>query len=328
MPCRTGPQTTHSRVNIEQNKNCLIQISRYRFSLVISGLTKILQKVNEMFPKQPGPDFERNFYDSLVIVMDTLEKCLSGQPNDTNRLDETMNVKLLLREICQFIETIQKFRLLKKSAHLVLIASLEKATWNWMDTYPNEFAELQIKPNENLSKCCEALFDILDGCGDNRKVRLVTWPLQIMLLLLSPKVLEEIVNADMGAPCSPRHSKKKHFIDSIKRAVGPHGTNKYTEAAALTCVKLCKASTYISNLDPNNVAFTLVQSVINDLKLKNLASKVLFALSLNFFGAVFNRISARLQELSACNDENPDYSDIELIQHINVDVNGLTKLLS
>jgi hypothetical protein len=42
------------------------------------------------------------------------------------------------------LESIQKFRLLKKSAHLVLITSLEKAIWNWMDTYPNEFADLQV----------------------------------------------------------------------------------------------------------------------------------------------------------------------------------------
>ena len=62
--------------------------------------------------------------------------------------------------------------------------------------------------------------------------------------------------------------------------------------------------------------------------LKNLASKVLFALSLNFYNAVFNRISTHLQELASCSDENPDYSDIELIQHINVDVHKLTKLLN
>lgn len=81
------------------------------------------------------------------------------------------------------------------------------------------------------------------------------------------KVLEEIVNADSGAPCSPRHSKKKQFIDSVKRAIGPHGTSKQlTEAAAVTCVKLCKASTYINILDSNNVVFSLVQSIINDLK--------------------------------------------------------------
>lgn len=66
----------------------------------------------------------------------------------------------------------------------------------------------------------------------------------------------------------------------------------------------------------------------NATSLKALASKVLFALSQNHFGAVFNRISARLQELSACSEENPDYSDIELIQHIDLDVVKLTKLLT
>lgn len=78
------------------------------------------------------------------------------------------------------------------------------------------------------------------------------------------------MNADSGAPCSPRHSKKKQFIDAIKRGIGPHGNSskQLTEAAAVTCVKLCKASTYINNKDSNNVAFTLVQSVINDLKVK------------------------------------------------------------
>lgn len=75
------------------------------------------------------------------------------------------------------------------------------------------------------------------------------------------------MNADSGAPCSPRHCKKKQFIDGVKRAVGPHSTSKQqTEAAAVTCVKLCKASTYINIQDSSNVAFILVQSVINDLK--------------------------------------------------------------
>lgn len=85
-----------------------------------------------------------------------------------------------------FIETNQKFRLLKKSGHLILITSLEKAIWNWMDTYPHEFGELQKKPNEELSKCCEGLFDILDTLADNKKGRAAVWPLQIMLLILSP----------------------------------------------------------------------------------------------------------------------------------------------
>ena len=112
-------------------------------------------------------------------------------------------------------------------------------------------------------------------------------------------------------------------------------------------------------------------------QLKHLASKVLFALSLNNFTAVFNRISARwvivvnhwlykkvvvmlttiwiycmsikvyllirikdfvfieivfdanrLASLSSCNDDTSDYTDLELIQHINVDCIRLTKLLT
>lgn len=88
-----------------------------------------------------------------------------------------------------------------------------------------------------------------------------------MLLVLSPKVLEEIVNADSGAPCSPRHLKKKHFMEGIKKGLGPHASSKQlSESAAIACVKLCKASTYINIADSSNVTFQLVQSVINDLK--------------------------------------------------------------
>ena len=50
-----------------------------------------------------GHELDKNLHDSLVIVLDTLEKCLSTQPQDAIRYDETVNVKLLLREICQYI---------------------------------------------------------------------------------------------------------------------------------------------------------------------------------------------------------------------------------
>ncbi|KAF9790049.1 hypothetical protein SFRURICE_002414 [Spodoptera frugiperda] len=270
LPYKTGAQNLHSRINEEQCKACLVQISKHRFSLVISGLTKILQRVNELYQptismgsNRPQTEQEKGYHDSLVIVLDTLEICLSSQPKDTAKYDEAMNVKILLREVCQFIfsiyyytdmrnestvnntllrqlaskelsssseenpdftdieliqhvnldilrlirlltESIQKYKLLKKNAHVVLTSSLEKAIWNWMDTYPQ-------------------------------------------------KVLEEIVNADSGAPCSPRHTKKKLFIDCVKRGL-------------MTCVKLCKASTYLNIADSGNVTFKLVKSVINDLK--------------------------------------------------------------
>lgn len=60
---------------------------------------------------------------------------------------------------------------------------------------------------------------------------------------------------------------KRQFADSCKKALVPHAASKQlSEAAAVTCVRLCKTSTYINISDSNNVVFTLVQSVINDLK--------------------------------------------------------------
>ncbi|XP_058454714.1 neurofibromin isoform X6 [Malaya genurostris] len=348
LPYRTVQYGTQARLTIDQTMNCLIQISRYRFSLVISGLTKMLQRMNEIFyilqfqpPACRGHEPDRCSYDSLIVILETLERCLSEQSKDTARFEEAMNVKLLLREICQFIdvqnennqnaaslkalaskvlyalsqnhfgavfnrisarlqelstcseenpdysdieliqhidldvnrltklltETIQKFKSLKKSAHFILLNSLEKALWNWIEFHPKEFEDLQRNPNDELSKGCETFFDILDSYAENKKARSVVWPLQIMLLVLSPKVLEEIVNADSGAPCSPRHLKKKHFMEGIKKGLGAHASSKQsTESAAIACVKLCKASTYININDSNNVTFQLVQSIINDLK--------------------------------------------------------------
>ena len=86
-------------------------------------------------------------------------------------------------------EAIAKFRQLKKNAHLVLMVSLEKAVWNWMDTYPHEFTDLQKNTNEELTKCCETFFDLLDTFAETKnKHRHAIWPLQMMLLILTPKV--------------------------------------------------------------------------------------------------------------------------------------------
>ena len=69
-----------------------------------------------------------------------------------------------------------------------------------------------------MSRNCEVFFDTLDTLAETKtQHRSAIWPLQIMLLILTPKVLEEIHNADSGAPCSSRHMKKKQFIDTIKK---------------------------------------------------------------------------------------------------------------
>ena len=65
--------------------------------------------------------------------------------------------------------------------------------------------------------------------------------------------------------------EQKQFIDDLKRALTSHhgGSKQLTEGAAVTCVKLCKASTYINITDRTNVLFVLVQSCVQDLKVRS-----------------------------------------------------------
>ncbi|XP_045067490.1 calretinin-like [Coregonus clupeaformis] len=69
-----GHQNNHTKVGTEHNKECLINISKYKFSLVISGLTNVLKNVNNM--QIFGEAAEKNLYLSQLIILDTLEKCL------------------------------------------------------------------------------------------------------------------------------------------------------------------------------------------------------------------------------------------------------------
>ena len=192
LPCRNGPQTHHTRINTQQNKESIIHISKWKFTLVISGLTKILTKINEMRPHPQIPELERDYYESLYIVLDTLEKCLSSPAGaEAPKYDDTMNVKMLLKEICPFLDM-------------------------------------------------------------------------------------------------------------------PAGESGASSSSALS--------------QPTS------QQV---LQIRQLAAKVLFALSVNNFNAVFSRISGRLAELSVTNgEESTDYTDIELIQYINIDILKLIKLLN
>lgn len=171
--------------------------------------------------------------------------------------------------VCDFAETISKLKSLKKSAHIALISSLEKAVWTWLDYYPHEFAEIQRNPNEELCRCCDMLFDQLEVSADSNRRRLANWPLQMILLALSPRVLEELISPD-AAPCSPKHTKKKQLLDQIKKSIHSHqhsASRAATEAAVVACVRLCKVATYINTVaDSTNVIFRLLQVVISDLK--------------------------------------------------------------
>ncbi|XP_042153466.1 neurofibromin-like isoform X3 [Oncorhynchus tshawytscha] len=334
LPVKTGHQNNHTKVSTEHNKECLINISKYKFSLVISGLTNILKNVNNM--RIFGEAAEKNLYLSQLIILDTLEKCLASQSKDCLRLDETMLVKQLLPEICHFIhtyreghqhaaelrasasgvlfslscnnfnavfsristrlqeltvcsedtvdvhdielmqyinvdcfklkrllqETVFKFKALKKPAQLAVINSLEKAFWNWVENYPDEFTTLYQRPQTDMADAAERLFDLVDSFAESAKRKAAVWPLQIILLILCP----EITHVISREVVEESKANKKLFLESLRKALaGQGGSKQLTESAAIACVKLCKASTYI-NLEDHSGIFLLVQSFMVDLK--------------------------------------------------------------
>ena len=93
-----------------------------------------------------------------------------------------------------------------------------QAIWNWMDNFPEEFTEIQQQQNEELADCCEKLCELFHTfASESHKRKGYVWPLQIMLLILCPKILEEIKNAQHGAPCSQQHIRKVRSLPSLVR---------------------------------------------------------------------------------------------------------------
>lgn len=77
----------------------------------------------------------------------------SEETPDCSDIELIQHINIDIDRLMQLLtETIQKFRLLKKSAHIILMSSLERAIWNWMDTYPQEFTDVQKRPNDPLAK--------------------------------------------------------------------------------------------------------------------------------------------------------------------------------
>ncbi|XP_033102145.1 neurofibromin-like, partial [Anneissia japonica] len=175
LPISASGQPSIVAIDREQTKECLIAVSKNRFTEVITRLTMILNKLHTNVPPLRSGD-EKNVYKSQLIILGTIEKCLSGQPKDWSRIDETKLVKKLLQEVSHF----------------------------------------------------------LNGSSDN----------------------------------------------------------------AMAC------------------------------ELKQRASRILFSLSQTNFNAMFKRISSRLDDLSSSNDDTVDLVDIDLIQHMNMNLKQLTQLLT
>ncbi|WAR61885.1 hypothetical protein PtB15_12B577 [Puccinia triticina] len=187
----------------------LTQVSKIRFFVSASNWTIVLGKIKNWIAYWSGPE---EFPDRSETRL--LEFCSLNR----HRLSS------IVRELsAQFVH-------LKRAAQSDIALALRRSIWNWIETYPNEYASL-VRSNGRLEGAPDVLFDVAHGLSENGKKRAYTWPTMPMLLAITV--------GDRNR--SQVTARKAAFIESLRKHLK---AVKMTDVATACCVDLCKAATF------------------------------------------------------------------------------------
>ncbi|GAA6074317.1 neurofibromin isoform X1, partial [Tachysurus ichikawai] len=78
------------------------------------------------------------------------------------------------------------------SQELLEESKVNKAFWNWVENYPEELSMLYQRPQTDMADCAEKLFDLVDSFAESVKRKAAVWPLQVLLLILCPNIIQEL----------------------------------------------------------------------------------------------------------------------------------------
>ncbi|OAV92772.1 hypothetical protein PTTG_04965 [Puccinia triticina 1-1 BBBD Race 1] len=127
---------------------------------------------------------------------------------------------------------------LKRPAQSDIALALRRAIWNWIKTYPNEYAGL-VRSNGRLEGAPGVLFNVAHGLSENCKKRACTWPMMSMLLAVCPDIVLKITVGNCNR--SQVTARKAAFIESLRKHLK---AVKMADVATACCVDLCKAATF------------------------------------------------------------------------------------
>jgi hypothetical protein len=74
---------------------------------------------------------------------------------------------------------------------------MRTAIWRWIETKPHQFAKICASDNRSLAGS-EVLFDLCTGAAESSRKKAILWPLQTILLTLSPDILLQAFLDDRG----------------------------------------------------------------------------------------------------------------------------------
>ncbi|KAF7730429.1 Ras GTPase activating protein ira2 [Apophysomyces ossiformis] len=125
---------------------------------------------------------------------------------------------------------------MKREGKLLFAKTMRKAIWRWIETYPFQYAEI-CESDGRLLTGSEILFDMCSSTADNSRRKAILWPLQTILLSLSPDLL---LQAFLDDPTS--QNRRTMFLGILRKTLR---SSRMSEIAAVCYVDLCKASTYV-----------------------------------------------------------------------------------
>ncbi|RCI06233.1 Ras GTPase activating protein ira2, partial [Rhizopus stolonifer] len=116
---------------------------------------------------------------------------------------------------------------------LLFARMMRSAIWKWIEMKPSQFAEICASSTSRPLAGSEILFDMCNVAADNSRKKAILWPLQTILLALSPDLL---VQAFLDDSRGLQNRRLKKALQSTKTQ----------EISAICYVDLFKAATYIS----------------------------------------------------------------------------------
>ncbi|WAQ82376.1 hypothetical protein PtA15_2A693 [Puccinia triticina] len=164
----------------------LTQVSKICFFVSASNWTIVTGKIKNRIACWSGPEELPDRSETRLLEFCSLNR---------HRLSS------IVRELsAQFVH-------LKRAAQSDIALALRRSIWNWIETYPNEYASL-VRSNGRLEGAPDVLFEVAHGLSQNGKKRAYTWPTMPMLLAVCPDIVLRSPSATATAPKPATFSPK------------------------------------------------------------------------------------------------------------------------
>ncbi|KAI8068638.1 hypothetical protein BC940DRAFT_298677 [Gongronella butleri] len=147
---------------------------------------------------------------------------------------------------------------MKREGKLLYSKMIRRAIWRWIETFPGEFEQV-CTSSSRLLNGSEILFDMCSSSADNAKKRATMWPLQTILLALSPDLLLQAFLDNASS-----QNRRTAFLGTLRKSLK---TARHADVAAVCYVDLCKAATFIRAND-DSVLHHIASDIDGDLREK------------------------------------------------------------